>query len=65
MSKINQKTVGSDIYTVLGQARMNDADRQAAISALGHAEAIVDAMFWVKNRVAALGNYLLKPSLKH
>jgi len=65
MRKVNQTTVRSDIYALLGQARMNDADRQAAISALGHAEAIVDAMFWVKDRVAALGNYLLKPSLKH
>lgn len=65
MRKVNQTAVRSDIYALLRQARMNDADRRTAIRALSHAEAIVDAMFWVKNRIAALGTYLLKPSLKH
>lgn len=44
---------------------MSEFDRQVAIKAMRDAEAIADAMVWVKEKVAALGNCLLKPSLKH
>jgi len=65
MRKSNQTAVGSDIYELIPAARMNEHERQIAVSALRDAEAIVDAIVWVKDKVAALGDYLLKPSLKH
>jgi len=65
MRIFNRTAVGSDIYTLVQEARMGDADRRAAINALRQAEAIVDAMLWVKDKVAAVGTYFLKPSLKH
>lgn len=65
MSKVKQTTVGSEIYAKIREARMSDLDRQSAIHAIQTAEAIVDAIFWVKNKSVALGNAFLKPSLKH
>jgi len=44
---------------------MSELDRQRAINAMRDAEAIADAIVWVKEKVAALGNYFLKPGLKH
>jgi hypothetical protein len=29
------------------------------------AEAFADAILWVKEKVAAIGTYFLKPSMKH
>ena len=56
---------GSGIYRQLQETRMNELDRQLAISSLRNAEAIVDAILWVKNKVTSLGDILLHPSLKH
>lgn len=44
---------------------MSERDRQIAIGSMRDAEAIVDAIVWVKNKAVALGDFLLKPSLKH
>jgi hypothetical protein len=44
---------------------MSELDRRTAINAVQNAEAIVDAFFWVKNKIASLGLAFLKPSLKH
>ena len=38
---------------------------EAAINAYRHAEQLVDLFAWVKAKVATLGNFFLKPSLKH
>ena len=65
MRKDNQKAVGADIYALIGRAQMSDRDRQVAIDAMRLAEAFADAMLWVKEKVAALGTYFLKPSMKH
>lgn len=65
MRKYKQSSVGSDIYARIGEVQMSDADRHAAIAALRQAEAIADGVLWIKEKVAALGNYFLKPSLKH
>lgn len=65
MSKVNQKTVGSDIYALIRKAKMSDVDRQIAMNAVRIAEAFSDASFWVKEKVAAIGTYFLKPSMKH
>jgi hypothetical protein len=65
MSKVNQRGTGSDIYALIRRTQMNDLDRQVAIDAMRTAEAFADAMFWVKEKVGALGTYFLKPSMKH
>jgi len=65
MRKVNQMAGGSDIYALIQKARMSDRDRQVAIDTLRVAEAFADALFWVKEKVAAVGTYFLKPSMKH
>ncbi|MGH8662263.1 MAG: hypothetical protein ACREUB_10955 [Burkholderiales bacterium] len=44
---------------------MSDVDRQKAIDAMLKAEAFASALFWVREKVAAIGTWFLKPSLKH
>ena len=65
MRKVKQTAALSDIYTLIGQVRISDADRQVALHALRKAEMIVNAMLWVKEKFTAVRNYFLKPSLKH
>ena len=65
MRKVNQSAVGSDIYALIRRAQMSDLDRQVAIDAVRIAEAFADAVLWVKEKVAAIGTYFLKPSIKH
>ena len=65
MRKINQTTVGSDVYALIRKAQMSDRDREVAINAMRVAGAFVDAVLWVKEKVAAIGTFFLKPSMKH
>ena len=65
MRNVNQMAGGSDIYALIQKARMSDRERQVAIDALRVAEAFADAILWVKGKVAVLGTYFLKPSMKH
>ncbi len=65
MRKANRKRVNDAIYKRLAEVRMSERDRERAASAIRHAEAIVDAVFWVKERIASLGAVLLKPGFKH
>ena len=65
MRKINQTTVGSDVYALIRRAQMNDLDRQVAIDAMRVAEAFAEAVLWVKGKVTAIGSFFLKPSMKH
>ena len=65
MSNYNQRAFGSDIYTLIRAARMTEAERDSAVKAMHDAEAIADAILWVRNKLAALGNFFLHPSLKH
>ena len=65
MRKANRKTVNDAIYKWLAEGRISERDRQRATHALRGAEAIVDAVIWVKERVASLGAMLLKPGFKH
>jgi hypothetical protein len=44
---------------------MSELDRQVAVDAMRIAEAFADAVFWVKEKVAAIGTCFLKPSVKH
>ncbi len=65
MRKVNQIKPGSDIYALIQRAHMSDLDRQKAIDAVRVAEGFADAVLWVKEKVSALGTYILKPSVKH
>ncbi len=65
MKNANRKTVNSAIGKHLAEARISERDRQRALYALRDAEAIVDAVFWVKEKIASLGSLLLKPGFKH
>jgi Tat protein secretion system quality control protein TatD with DNase activity len=65
MRKVNQNAVGSDVYALIQRARMSELDRQVAVDAMRIAEAFADAVFWVKEKVAAIGTCFLKPSVKH
>ena len=65
MGKANRKTVHSAIYQQLAEVHISEHDLQRARYALRDAEAIVDAVFWVKERIASLGTMLLKPGFKH
>jgi hypothetical protein len=65
MSKVKQTNVGSDVYRRIQEAQMTDVERQSALRALRHAEAMVDFVVWLKDKVASAGAYFLKPSLKH
>jgi hypothetical protein len=58
-------TAGSDIYALIQRAQMSELDRQVAIDAMRIAEAFAEAVLWVKEKLAALGTYFLKPSVKH
>jgi len=44
---------------------LSERERRRAKHALRDAEAIADAVIWVKERVASLGAMLLKPGFKH
>ena len=65
MRKSKQRHASSDIYVLVKSTQMSEADRKAAENALLHAEAIVDALLWARDRIVAAGNYFLKPSLKN
>ena len=65
MRTANRKTVASEIYSQLIEVRMSEHDRQLAPTALRDAEAIVDALLWIKARITAFGAMLPKRGFKH
>jgi hypothetical protein len=65
MSKVKQTNVGSGIYRRIQEVQMSEIERHSALRALHRAEVMVDFLVWAKNKVAAVGTYFLKPSLKH
>ena len=65
MGQAHRKTVNCAIYKQIAELRVSEHDRHRAEHALRGAEAIVDAVSWVKERIASLGTMLLKPGFKH
>jgi hypothetical protein len=65
MRKDKQSSYRSEIYKVLENARLSESDRLSAINAMQDAEAIANAILWLKEKIEAVGRYFLKPSLKH
>ena len=65
MRKANERVLNSGIYARIREARMSDSDRHNALNTLRSAELIVDTIVWATDKISALGQYFLKPSLKH
>lgn len=65
MSKVKQTNIGSGIYRRIQEVQMSEIERHTALRAMRHAEAMVDLLFWAKERLTAVGAFFLKPSLKH
>ena len=65
MRKGNQKRLGTDLYALVEKAQLSERDRQVAIDAIEAAEKVANAVLWVKEKVASMGNWFLKPSVKH
>ncbi|HXF65703.1 MAG TPA: hypothetical protein VNK67_03250 [Burkholderiales bacterium] len=65
MRKANERTYYSNVYALLEQVPMSASERQVAISAMQSAEAIADALLWVREKFEGLGAFFLKPGLKH
>ena len=64
MRKANRKGNGL-VYRRLAETRMNTHEREQAAHALRSAEAIVDAIVWVKDRIGAVSAMLPRPGFKH
>ena len=65
MRKVNQKAFGTDLHALIEKAQLSERDRQVALDAICAAERFADAVLWVKDRIASMGNWFLKPSVKH
>jgi hypothetical protein len=65
MSKGKQRSFGPDIYALIQRAQMSDLDRQKAVDAMRMAEVFAGAVLWAREKVAAIGTWFLKPSMKH
>jgi hypothetical protein len=44
---------------------MSELDRQRALEAMRVAEGFANAMVWAREKLAAVGTWFLKPSMKH
>ena len=57
---------GSVIYDKINTVRMSEQERRVAINAMRDADAIVDAILWISNKIEQFTSSLfLKPSIKH
>ena len=65
MRKGNQKSTGPYLHALIERAQMNDLERQKALDAMRTAESFASAVLWVRERVAAMGTWFLKPSVRH
>ena len=63
MSKATCNTC-SVIHKRLSEIQLGEYDRRQAVNAMHEAEAIADAVIWVKDRIAALGTKLPRLAFK-
>ena len=64
MRKANVTVSNRLLETRLAETHMSEHDRSSAMSAMRDAEAIADAIVWVKEKVASIGALFLKPGFK-
>jgi hypothetical protein len=65
MRKVKHTGFGPDVYALIQNAQMSDFERRRAIHAMQMAEGFANALIWVRDKVAAMGTWFLKPSVKH
>jgi len=65
MTKASCKTMYCSIYKRLAEMQLSEYDRRLALYAMRDAEAIADAVIWVKEKIESLGAVLPKLSFKH
>lgn len=66
MNKDLEIKFGSVIYNKINTVRMSEQERQVAINAMHNADAIVDSLLWISQKIEQIGAALfLKPSVKH
>jgi hypothetical protein len=65
MRKVKHTGFGPDVYALIQKAQMSDFERQRAIHTMQMAEGFANALIWVREKVAAMGTWFLKPSVKH
>jgi len=65
MTTASCKTMYCSIYKRLAEMPLSEYDRQLAVYAMRDAEAIADAVIWVKEKIAALGAVLPKLGFRH
>jgi hypothetical protein len=64
MRKANRNT-DQLINKRLAEVRISERARERASIALRDAEGIVNAIIWIREKLASLGSLLLKPGFKH
>jgi len=65
MRKVKHTGFGPDVYALIQRAQMSDLERQKALDAMRMAEGFANALIWAREKVAAMGTWFLKPSVKH
>jgi hypothetical protein len=65
MRKANVIGTNRLLETRLAETHMNEHDRTRALNVMRDAEAIADAILWVKNKTASIGALFLKPGFKN
>ena len=65
MRKGKHTAFGPEIYALIQRTRMSELERQKAMNVMRMAEGFADALIWAREKVAAMGTWFLKPSVKH
>lgn len=65
MRKVKHTGFGPEIYALIQRAHMSELERHKAMDAMRMAEGFADALIWVREKVAGMGTWFLKPSVKH
>ena len=65
MRKVKHTGFGPDVYALIQRAQMSEFERQKAVDAMRMAEGFANALMWAREKVAAMGTWFLKPSVKH
>jgi hypothetical protein len=65
MRKVKHTGFGPDVYALLKRTQMSDLERQKAFEAMRMAEGFANALMWAREKVAVIGTWFLRPSVKH
>jgi hypothetical protein len=65
MRKVKHIGQGPDLYALIERAQMSEVERQKAVNAMQMAEGFANGLIWARDRIAAMGTWFLKPSVKH